>query len=696
MLRSLDSWVDGLAQTGWGLATGLIEHPFAVAVVITALILLAMSGGRPELRSASLAICAGAWGQALLLTDRVPLGGCLFAVAFAAAAVAGRGLARDEDGARPAAAGVAWDLLAVLALAGSALLVRVYAVDAIPWFVDVEPGGAFLESLSPYGMARYVTHDRVLDDGYVHMLGRWALVHFLGPSIVTLRLVSVGFGVVSVVLAYLVARRFVGTGWAFVAAALLATDPAHLYWSRIEASQIIAASVGTFVSALLALWLARGWSVGAAIACMLWMPMTRYFYAAALGMAVLPVLVCVGGVIRRASRRDCGRVIPVILAGCVLWFHSSSLLHYTVTGHWQWVSPDQVYGRSLIEPHDPEGELGELSVVELAGVQASRLATNSKHLAEHLAYHRDRFSNWLMMAQPDGSHRRSVNAAIAALIIPALGYTVGASVDPSRMAFVIWLIALVLPGLLSEDPEPRRVVGFMSASYVVVAVFLSSVLPTLARHGSWGRFALKAGVAVAAMCIALTNLSSHFLTGRQTTQVSRYIDFAAPAFAEADIVYHNIGDWGVAGTLVFGNASVFLQRFPCFQLVRDWANEWDELTSGRRCSFDDEIYQHLLSAQAVDQLAADFSATEIAYLLEVSSPADVEFYDRLRGRFPQASVARRRFMLPPYGPRDVVLIRVRTGGTLRSRWPEQPAAQVRSGARFVRNGGWAAARSDPE
>lgn len=355
-------------------------------------------------------------------------------------------------------------------------------------------------------------------------------------------------------------------------------------------------------------------------------------------------------------------MLPFVTVGCVLWFHSSSMLYSAAAGHWQRIPSLNVYGRSMIEPHDPRGEIGELSTWARVRFQASRFVDNSRHLAAHLAHDRSKFSNWLMMAQADGHHRRSANAVVVALIFPALGFLVGARADPRVLVLLIWLFATILPGVFSEDPEPRRVVGFMSAIPVIIAVFLA-LCATPAINPERRRLVLPGVVTVALVCIALSNVASHFLAGRHETWIGRYVEFVAPAFAEADAVFHNIKDRAVPGTLVFANSREFLKRRPCFAFVSDWDAEWPAITSeDPKCVFDDEVYAHLPSRERWGSAPPPPTRT-VVYLLELDSPEVDEISERLRRRFPTASFQRQRFVLPPRGEREVVLIRARLGGT---------------------------------
>ena len=395
------------------------------------------------------------------------------------------------------------------------------------------------------------------------MLARWASVKIFGPSIISLRLVSVAFGVSSVLLCYVLIRHFAAPKYALVGAALLATDSAHLFWSRIEASQIVAATTGAAIAGLVAVWLGRTLSPSAALIAMLWTPMTRYFYASILAVAVLPALILTAAGPRRLFARRTFPTLILVLAGLVLWLASSSSLHSIATGNWKPISPFSVYGEPMFKPHDPAKEHTDLSAPGQIEFQLRRLVHNSARMVEHMGSDRPRYSNWLMMAQPDDQHRRSISAPVFALLAPTFGFMIGASRDPGIRSLGLWLIVLPLAGLFSVDPGPRRIAGFFLATHVAVALFLSEVTTALPLS-SRSRSLVATLVVVSVVPIGLTGLTSHLLVGQHKPGIIEYIRYMKPVFKSHDAIYHNIEDRAAAATIVFGNADLFFNRRPCF------------------------------------------------------------------------------------------------------------------------------------
>src|SRR5262245_19875250 len=236
ILGQLDPVAHGITTWGWDLAQGSIAHRYLVGCIATAAIMpfavAARASGR-RVEWAAGALLAGTWGQILLFSDFIVSGALLFALAGAAAVVFGM-TNPLRTAAPPARLGV--EIAAVAALTLLALIVRLYALDQLPAFVDIEPALAFFESLSRYGLGHYIAYNRFEDDGFVHMLARAAVQHFTGPSVVGIRLAGVLCGTAAVPLCYALARRLAGVFPAVVAGVLLLTAPEQLIFSRIEAT----------------------------------------------------------------------------------------------------------------------------------------------------------------------------------------------------------------------------------------------------------------------------------------------------------------------------------------------------------------------------------------------------------------------------------------------------------------------------
>jgi 4-amino-4-deoxy-L-arabinose transferase-like glycosyltransferase len=93
--------------------------------------------------------------------------------------------------------------------------------------------------------------------GYYMMMVPWTKA--LGTSPFAIRLPSALFGVASIVLIYLLGRREGGTTTGLLAAALLALNGHHVYWSQIARMYTLACFLG-LLSTLLVLRLSRGGS----------------------------------------------------------------------------------------------------------------------------------------------------------------------------------------------------------------------------------------------------------------------------------------------------------------------------------------------------------------------------------------------------------------------------------------------------
>lgn len=651
MLRSLDPVMDAISGIGWTVAIGFLRFRIPIAIILS--VALGLQGRRItsfQGKAACIALIAALWAQAAVFSDLSLLGGFLFLLSFVFAYATGRRSPFAPDRPRRDIRVATADLIAIPVLLLLSVSLRLYALEAIPWFVDVEPGSAFLQSLSPHGLGRYVTHNRVSDDGIAHMIGRFLSVSAFGPSILSLRGVGVFFGSLSVVLFYLLARQFCSPVYALWGAALLAVDPVQLFWSRIEASQIIASTTAALIGGFLAIWLARSWSLGASVATMVWMPVTRYFYAATLGLVILPALVTIGGVLTHRVRQTLC-VTAFISLGLIGWAFSSSMLNTLAGGRWQYTSPLNVYGRPMFEPHDPENAFINASAMDKVILQFRRGVANTIALVSHMNHDRAWFSNWLMMAQPDDNHRRSVNAAVFALLVPSIGYLLSRFSDPMCRAVLVWLALLILPGILSTDPEPRRVAGAMAGIYLPVTIFVAQVWPLLFL---WRRRGQEVLIATAVV-IGLTGVSSHLLSGRQEAGYSRYIEFLAPVFARFDTIIHNIEDEAAVATLMFGNAHIIRNELPCLRLINPSAERLP-LGVNPVCEFESPLYRDLLTEGSIRARQLAYTSKSIAVVLEMRGTADGRLRRELIEDFAFVADRTTQLDLPPHGTIEIAVL----------------------------------------
>jgi hypothetical protein len=644
ILSQLDPIAHGVEAWGWDLARGAIEHRYMVGVLVTALIVpIALAARRSERRVgwAAAALLAATWGQILLFSDLIVPGVSFYSLAIVAAVVFGIANPLRPSG---AAAPLWLDVTVLAGLTILAVVVRVYALDQLPAFVDIEPALAFFESLSPYGLAHYVAHNRVDDDGFAHMLARAAVQQVTGPSVVSIRLAGVLFNAMAVPICYALVRQLTGVFPAALAGLLLLSAPEQLIFARIEATQIAAVSAAALITAHVVLRLAREWSTRAALATALWMPFTRYFYAPSIVLFLLPLGTALHALCFGPWRRRAATASVILLGGTVLWLGASPALRYAATGQWAGASSLRIYGISFYEPFAVEETSPErTAVVPMLRFQVERFLTNGADLVAQLAYDRPGFSTFYLREHPDERHKRSVHAALLIPFVAGLGYLLARWRDSRAALLLLWVFLGILPAVMSDDVDPRRLSVFYPAVAVIAGVFIDVFMravqvsaPRLAARP------LRAALAAAAAFIVITSLAAHLRVHRDVLQYTEYIEFARPYFETSDVIFHNVQDVNTIGIIAFGNAEPFRRRLPGFHYVGDWDAEWQQVTDEIGCPFDHPLFSTLASEAALAERCASFHPARVTYLLRIDSPDEQAVARRLRARFPGAEARQMR------------------------------------------------------
>jgi hypothetical protein len=639
-LDTIERVVSWLADTGWTIACWGIAQRYLIAIASTVAASVAFIVSRRDRGGAwrlFASLAAGVWAQSFLLSDSLTLGFAFYLLSFHLAAHFGRDLPLASIA--PSEPKTYWpDGIAVVALSGLALLTRLYAIDELPNFVDIEPTDAFLRSLTLHGVLQYVEAGRVRDDGFVHMLTRAASLKLIDSPVVAIRCAAVFWGTVAVPLCYVLVRRLAGRFAACIAALLFVSAPEQLFWSRIEATQLSCVAAATLVTLLLGIWVSDKGSISSVAAAALWMPITRFFYAAAVPLFLLPVTVGSLGLMGKKFAGRARTVTAILAFGLGLWFFSSSLLHLFATQTWAYVPSTHVYGNPVYEPFGTDDRFDAFAAIDF---QAARVLRNAARLAMQLGYDRDSYSHWYQQEHPDGEHMRMVHAALLVSFVVGLGY-LSAQWRDGRAATLLAAVGLgLLPGLLSDDPEPRRV-AVLYPVIVTVAAVVVALLRSRATGGKRnGAVATTAIVAVIALILS-TNLAAHFRLERRPLLFQSYIRFLQPYFESDDVIYHNIDDRSIAEVLVFGNARAFQRRSPCLRRIDDWDREWSDATREFFCDFSDPVYPLILSDDSIEELRGHNRPRRVTYVIRVRTNRDRRILRKLRDRFAHASISKVR------------------------------------------------------
>jgi mannosyltransferase len=148
---------------------------------------------------------------------------------------------------KPARRGTVWPLLALLALLLLAFALRVHRLPAQSLWYD-EGVSWYLTRMSPPALTVWTAND-IQPPLYYYLL--WLWVRLAGTSEYALRFPSVFFGVLTLPLLWVTARRLLGMRAAWLAALLLALSPLHVYYAQEARMYTLLTFLGLLSSYLL-------------------------------------------------------------------------------------------------------------------------------------------------------------------------------------------------------------------------------------------------------------------------------------------------------------------------------------------------------------------------------------------------------------------------------------------------------------
>jgi len=675
VLAGLDPLLAAVRMYGKPSVLWLVAHAVAVGCVTVGMAaLLASAGLRAGRRHGaplvllSAAIVLATWGQISLLRGWLAVGPWLYGAGVACAVGLGWWYPLSRLGGfpdllsevPPAAAPVApaWapssprEYLLLLLLAVSGLLLRLYALTELPQTFDVELVSSMVASHSFSGIAWWVRDSFLRENsGVAHLLPNPVLFHLFGASIYTQRLSAVLFGSAAILLFYWLARRLAGVAPALVATMLFVVAPEQLYWSRTEDTFLVAAVVLALLVVHVSMWMWRRFSLSALLTTAFCMPLCRYFYSPAMGMAVYPVLLWSYAAIgARAARRRVWRAAPFLVLGALLWVLSVSLLVHVVSpGRFRFIRPDIVYGGELWQK---QGEFRDTGFGDLIRLQAQSLVDNvgtvltGMTLRGRTDYFYDRFDA--------ASWPTSVLPGLAVLAALGLGYLLGQPRDPRAFVLLAWVALGVLPGVLSKFPLNRRLVLLFPALHLIAGMWVV-VVARLVRQTAGGAAAraTRGVLAVTVAALVWSSVVAHLLLPIEPPVISGLVRFATPLFEQSDAIFHNLHP-KVLLTTQLGHLDQFLARdgLPCIQSVP--AQSWLRKALRPDCEFAGPTYDATIGRARAAAAGPAFNPQRIDLLL-LDEPPNRAALAAIGELYPSAPLRRYRDAHGVYPLVDVTL-----------------------------------------
>ncbi len=600
----------------------------------------------------AVAVTCTVWGQVFVLLDRIALGAALYgcgvlsSVALGAWWPLGRldGFPEFPQPATGPGATAVQRSSRVVRLCGSprecalvfglmvvGLLSRTYALTELPAGFDGEMVWATLLSRTAHGLSEYVDWGfQSNTTGLVHLFVQFMTFHWLGTSVYSVRLAAVFWGVLSIPLTYSFVRRIAGVAPAVVATLLYIAAPEQLFWARSETTNFAAIAALALLTANLGLWMVERFSVGAVLSAALWMPFSRIFYAPGMIMFLFPLLLFGHAVIfARRMWRKALYVAPILGLGLVLWLLSLSIMHAIHRGHWQFVNAVQVAGAA---PWTRQGQFSQADLPALIRLQVASVTHNLGVVFSAMT-HSTGFTNWYQRVDVRG-HQTLINVGLVVIVALGIGYLLGQPYDRRAALLLIWIALGLLPGVLSTDPDDRRIALVFPALYCLAGVMLAATVRLVrACAGPQPARLTTAILAVAIAAIAWMSLASHLLLPIGPTLIGRMVAFTRPLFDDSDVVFHDASvSWEMA--IALGNADrLTASSPPCVRTVRP--QEWLDLALDPRCDFSATAHRYTLAPERIGALRAAYRPQRITFLL-MGTERDRRIRALLQGLFPEA------------------------------------------------------------
>src|ERR1017187_7045137 len=391
-------------------------------------------GGRRGLPAAllSTAPVAAVWGEILLLDARA-FGWALFAAAILAAAAAARmrplaltpGFpAWPEESALESPTGrtlPGWtESLGLFALFVLALFTRAWAVNQLPSNFDEEMISVQTQSRTGHGLRQFIATEFVgTSNGLATPATNRVMFAALGVSLYATRVTALVWGLAAV----------------------------PLFWGLVR--RLCGGALATFGATLL------------------------FVFAPARPLAGHAAL-CGRGVARRALG-----ALPVLLIGIAAWVASVSIAVAAAGGPRRFIDPARVRG----EPAWRAGFPSTASAAEGLRGPGARVAGNLASVGASLTSHQAYASHWYERFAAVPGRDPMVCVGLTILAAVGLGYLLGQIAERRAALVLFWLGLGLLPGVLSDEPDARRL------SVIFVPILLLAALVVTA----WVRLARDAG-----------------------------------------------------------------------------------------------------------------------------------------------------------------------------------------------------------
>ena len=487
-LDAFTALIQGLVSAGKRLEQDLFARITRAALAISVLLVLLAAAGlvwrrakgvKPALFLLAMALATGA--QCFFLRGAIPPGIGLYVIAILFTAAAellperfgsfAPGETSAAPGERRASPSVA-EIVALAFVVSAALIYRFYALNQLPNAFDGE--AAYFMACSTSLKAAAVVNAGLADGpwspfGWLYYILVYLVTKLFGSHLLSIRFISALTGIVSIPVLWAFVRRLAGPVEALLASVFLSFALTDMFWSRTDVFPYHAPGLVA---------IALAWCTYEALVT----ERLRYFVLAALFMAVsyhqfpsgqtlflIPLgAVAIHALLDGGYGKRCWAKALVLLVGAGLWYEGRSLNIFLATSHFQKASPFSLNaGKTLWSL--PVESPGLLHRVEPIARKMGKHVIDVVH-SQFVAIVPGEFPHHEAIPGLPGLRVREVSAAVAVLFALGIILLLVRPKKPASQVFLVWILAALLPGLLSTSASAHRIAAVFPAFLAAAAL----------------------------------------------------------------------------------------------------------------------------------------------------------------------------------------------------------------------------------
>lgn len=360
--------------------------------------------------------------------------------------------------------------------------------------------------------------------GILYYIPIFITTKLFGTTLIALRLSSAFVGVLTVPLIYLLAARLGGRLAGFFAAALFALNTLFVGWGRTD---VFPHGGTTWLTLLLCLSLMKAYDTRKFLwACVvsLLMGLSWHQYPSGQSAGLIPVVAL--GVFWLTNRFSLpvGKISSVVIVlGVALWFLGFPLSNYLADGNFRFLNPFTLTGprASWGAGNAPQSKFELFLLVANASLSHLGDVFQGLFFRQNVMCHQE----WLRPTQ--GTFTRAVPWLQMPFIFIGMTLLWRFRRRFESAVLVGWMIAALLPGILSEAAYPKRLSTFYPALDIIAALALATLVYYRDAAATLMKRFIIAGILVG--MAGYTSLEAHFWFSGKIWKYKEPTDIAAAA-----------------------------------------------------------------------------------------------------------------------------------------------------------------------